>query len=279
METIATKKLGDNVGLEILGVDADRLRNDDALAKLCLELLDEHGVLLFRELRADDQTQVEFCRKLGPLNNFSSMPPYEVEEIMEISFNPSNPTADYLKSNDYWHADGLLDDMSAKAAVLSARVIAEEGGETEFASSYGAYDALPDEEKVKFADLRVVHTFEAVQRLSHPDPSPELVAEWTAWRPHREHPLVWKHESGRRSLVFGATASHIVGMDFDEGSQLLKDLVQRATTPDRVYRHTWSVGDMVIWDNSGLLHRACQFDRSKPRRMHRSTITGSERIK
>ena len=82
--------------------------------------------------------------------------------------------------------------------------------------------------------------------------------------PAKEHPLVWTHQSGRRSLVLGATTSHVVGMDVDEGRALLDDLLARATTPDRVYRHEWTVGDMVIWDNRGVLHRACPYDPTRP---------------
>ena len=67
-------------------------------------------------------------------------------------------------------------------------------------------------------------------------------------------------------------------MDPDESRALLADLERRATTPDRIYKHTWAVGDLVIWDNTGLLHRACEFDRAKPRRMHRTTLAGQEPI-
>lgn len=79
-------------------------------------------------------------------------------------------------------------------------------------------------------------------------------------------------------MVFGATASHIVGMEIDEGRALLRDLEARATRSDLVYRHAWTEGDMVIWDNTGLVHRACPFDRTAPRRMHRSTLVGTEAI-
>lgn len=274
MHTLATKKLGDLVGVEVTDVDVDRLLTDDDIPGALLELLEEHSVLLFRELHIDDAAQVEFCRRLGELALF---PRYRIPEIMEISFEPGNPNKEYFASNDYWHIDGALDGMPAKASILSARVTAAQGGETEFASTYAAYDALSDEEKARFGDLRVVHTFEAIQRLTYPDPTPEQLEEWAS-RAVRELPLVWEHESGRRSMVFGATASHIVGMDFDEGSALLRDLERRATAPDLVYRHTWSVGDMVIWDNTGLVHRACPFDRTEPRRMHRSTLLGTEAI-
>ena len=275
MAAIATKKLSETVGVEVVGVDADRLLNDGDLPAACMEALEEHSVLLFRELHPGDQAQVAFGRKLGDLVRF---PNYPVPEVMEISFDPDNPNAEYFASNDYWHIDGALDDIPAKASVLSAHVTADEGGETEFASTYAAYDALSDEEKERYAGLRAVHTFEAVQRLTYPDPTPKQLAEWAS-RAAREHPLVWEHQSGRRSLVFGATASHIVGMDVDEGRELLAELERRATTPDRVLRHTWSVGDMVIWDNRGLVHRACPFDRREPRRMHRTTLVGDESIK
>jgi alpha-ketoglutarate-dependent taurine dioxygenase len=269
-----TEKLTDAVGAEVLDVDLDRLRTDDTLPAACLAALEEHGVLLFRELGADDEAQVAFCRKLGELARF---PAYRVPEVMEISFDPANPNAEYFASNDYWHIDGLMDRVPARAAVLTAQVIADEGGETEFASTYAAYDALTDGERERFADLRVVHTFETIQRRTYTDPTPEQLREWAS-RPPREHPLVWEHESGRRSLVFSASASHIVGMGEAESRALLDDIERRATAPDRVLRHTWSVGDTVIWDNTGMVHRARPFDRSQPRRMHRTTLVGTEPI-
>ncbi|MFI5717625.1 TauD/TfdA dioxygenase family protein [Nocardia sp. NPDC051750] len=275
MSSIVTEKLSEAVGVEVLDVDVDRLLNDDDLPGATLELLEEYGVVLFRELCADDDTQAAFSGKLGELAQF---PLYPNPNVMEISFDPDNPNAEYFASNDYWHLDGFMDEVPAKASILSAHVVSEEGGETEFASTYAAYDNLSAEQKEQYEDLRVIHSFETIQRLTYPDPTPEQLAVW-ARRGVREHPLVWKHESGRRSLVFGAMASHIVGMDIDEGRALLHDLQERATAPDRVLRHTWSVGDMVIWDNTGLLHRACAFDRSKPRRMHRSTVVGHESIK
>jgi alpha-ketoglutarate-dependent taurine dioxygenase len=274
MAAITTDRLG-TVGAEVRDVDVDRLLSDEDLPKACLDALEEHGVLLFREVGVDDEAQVEFCRKLGPLARF---PAYRVPEVMEISFDPANPNAEYFASNDYWHIDGLMDKAPARAAVLTAHVIADEGGETEFASTYAAYEALSDEERERLADLRVVHTFEAIQRKAYADPTPKQLREWAS-RPVREHPLVWEHETGRRSLVLSASASHIVGMDVEESRELLADLERRATAPDRILRHTWSVGDMVIWDNTGLVHRACPFDRAQPRRMHRSTLVGQESIK
>src|SRR5258708_23957391 len=101
-------------------------------------------------------------------------------------------------------------------------------------------------------------------RLHTPDPTPEQVELWRK-RPPKEHPLVWSHRSGRRSLVLGATADRVVGMEPDESRDFLDDLLARATRPGRVYRHEWEVGDLVIWDNRGVLHRACPYDPTSPR--------------
>ncbi|MFG3521797.1 TauD/TfdA dioxygenase family protein [Nocardia nova] len=275
MPAITTTKLSETVGVRVDDVDLDRLRSDDDLPQACLAALEEHGVLLFPRLHADDETQAAFCRKLGELVQF---PLYPNPDVMEISFDPDNPNMEYFASNDYWHLDGFMDEVPAKASIMSAHVVTETGGETAFASTYVAYDELSEEEKRRFEGLRVWHSFEAIQRLTYADPTPEQLEEW-ARRGGREHPLVWTHESGRRSLVFGASADHVVGMDQDEGRALLDDLLARATAPDRVLSHRWSVGDMVIWDNTGLVHRACPFDRSQPRRMHRSTLVGQESIK
>jgi alpha-ketoglutarate-dependent taurine dioxygenase len=156
-------------------------------------------------------------------------------------------------------------------------VVSVEGGETEFASTYAAYDDLSDDEKERYADFRVRHSFVAARRPLYPNPTPEQLADWEA-RGGKEHRLVWTHETGRRSLVLGSSADYIVGMDVDEGRSLLDDLLERTTAPDRVYQHIWSVGDLLMWDNCGVVHRAIAYDASSGREMHRTTLMGDEAI-
>jgi alpha-ketoglutarate-dependent taurine dioxygenase len=276
MSTIAFQRLSETVGAQVIGVAADGLINDDTdLSATLLEALDTHGVLVFRQLHLNDEAQVALCQRLGEVQRFPSHP---VPEISIVSLDPAKTaTAEYLKGTFDWHIDGSTDEVPNKATVLTAHALAEEGGQTEFASTYAAYDHLSEEEKDRFISLRVLHSFEAHQRRVHPNPTREAEADW-ATRPKREHPLVWRHRNGRNSLVLGATASHVVGWDPEDSERLLSELLDRATAPSLVYRHEWSVGDTVIWDNRGVLHRVCPYDASSPREMHRTTILGDEPI-
>jgi alpha-ketoglutarate-dependent taurine dioxygenase len=241
-----------------------------------MEALEENGVLVFRELHVDDDTQIAFSKRLDDVGKAEPAAP---PRIFNVTLDPAkSSTAAYLRGTIYWHIDGAQDDVPSKATTLSARVISATGGETEFASTYAAYDDLTDAEKAQYDNLRVLHSLEASQRLIFPDPTPEQLAGWRA-KPDKEHPLVWQHRSGRRSLVIGVSASHVVGMDLSEGKALLDDLLERSTAPERVYRHKWTVGDLVIWDNTGVMHRVHPYDPMSGREMHRTTMSGDEPIR
>ncbi|OBI40481.1 TauD/TfdA family dioxygenase [Mycobacterium sp. E796] len=280
MSLLTITKLGESVGAEVTGLDPAHLSSDDPIGEVILDALEHNGVLVFPGLRLQPETQVAFCRRLGEVDH-SSDGHHPVPGIYPITLDKSkNSSADYLRATFDWHIDGctpLGDEYPQKATVLSAVQVAEWGGETEFANSYAAYDRLSDEEKRRLGTLRVVHSLEASQRSVTPDPTPEQLARWRSRRTH-EHPLVWTHRSGRKSLVLGASADYVVGMDLDEGRALLAELLERATVPANVYSHTWSVGDTVIWDNRGVLHRAAPYDPSSAREMLRTTVLGDEPI-
>ncbi len=280
MSLLTITKLTDSVGAEVIGLESGTLAHDDSVGQSVLDALEDNGVLVFRGLQLDPAAQVAFCRRLGEIDH-SSDGHHPVPGIYPITLNKSkNASAAYLKATFDWHIDGctpLHDECPQKATVLSAVQVAEWGGETEFANSYAAYDALGDDEKGRFASVRVVHSLEASQSRVYPDPTPEQVERWRS-RPTHEHPLVWTHRSGRKSLVLGASADYIVGMDRDEGRALLDELLRRATLPDKVYSHSWSIGDTVIWDNRGVLHRAAPYDPDSQREMLRTTVLGDEPI-
>ncbi len=276
MTPLTTEKLSPTVGVQVIGADCERLLSDATMPGWCLDALEANGVLLFRDLHIDDPAQVAFSSRLGRLEMLGHG---EHPEIFVVTLDPAkNRAAAYLRGTFDWHIDGMTEDIPIMASLLSARAVAETGGETEFASAYAAYDDLSGDEKERFADVRVVHTFEAAQRLSNPDPSPDELAMWRRRAP-KVHPLVWTHVSGRRSLVLSATASHVEGMDLEASRAFLGELLIRATAPERVYRHTWQVGDLVIWDNRGVLHRACPYRADSSREMHRTTLYGDEPIR
>jgi len=276
---VTVHTLPSSIGAELSGIDSDRLVEDASLAAELLDALEHHGVLVFRDLHLTPEAQVAFCERLGPIDYEPGHHP--VRGIYRVSLDKSkNTSADYLHATFDWHIDGctpLGDECPQMATVLSAKAVAATGGETEFASTYTAYDQLSDGEKRELSSLRVVHSLVASQRRRNPNPTEEQIARWQA-RPTSTHPLVWTHRSGRKSLVLGASADYIVGMDVDEGRALLDELLARATTPDLVYRHLWSVGDTVIWDNRGVLHRAAPYDAGSDREMLRTTVLGDEPI-
>src|SRR5262245_45857745 len=245
MSTVVFEKHEAGLGARVAGVDAARFREDERLADACVEALEQYSVLVFPELFIDDAAHVAFSRRLGVLQSSveGGLPGFP--EIQTVSLDPAkNIGAEYFKGSFLWHTDGVLKGIPNKVSVLSMRRLSDQGGDTEFASTDGAYGALNDNEKQGLATLRVVHSMEAQQRRIYADPTPEQVASWRRFPP-TEHPLVWQHESGRRSLLLGSSASHVVGVSPEEGNVLLTELEARATTPDNVYRHVWSRGDVV----------------------------------
>jgi alpha-ketoglutarate-dependent taurine dioxygenase len=272
---LKTEKATETVGAEVLDVDIDRLLHDEDLPDAIVDALEDNGALLFRGLHIDDETQIAFSRKLGDLE---TMQFNKIPEIMVINLDPGASHEEYFLGNVNWHIDGATSQSAPpKTTVLSAHKVSPVGGETEFASSYAAYDALSDEEKERFSTLRVHCSTEAIMRKAFADPTEEQLARWQT-STGVDQPLVWTHQSGRRSLIIGAIVDYILGMELEEGRALISDLVDRATTPDRVFEHTWTVGDMVMWDNTGVLHRAMPYDPKSGRAMHRCTVAGTESI-
>jgi alpha-ketoglutarate-dependent taurine dioxygenase len=237
-------------------------------------ILEQRGVIAFRELNMTDEEQVAFTKTLGT---------YAIEQgeeadggVYKISMDAEvQPMVEYLKSAFYWHLDGTTSEFPILASIMSSKRLAPEGGQTEFCNTYAAYDDLPEEDKAAYADLKVYHSFVSTQRITTPEPSFEQYQTWRA-RGGNVLPLVWNHRSGRKSLVVGATTEYVIGMDPPDSLDLLFKLRAWATQPQFVYRHEWTLGDLVIWDNTGTLHRALPYDFASGRLMHRTKLAGEE---
>lgn len=253
---------------------------DDAVVDKCRELLEERGVVVFPRISVTDAEQLAFTDRLGTRVNFTSNVTSDKDmdpDIYKITLDPKvNLTPEYVQGTFFWHMDGLNSNIPPpKATLLSARQLAPKGGQTEFASTYAAYKFLPDADKEEIAGLRAVHSVFASMKGVTDSPTEAEMKRWSI-PPVKEHPLVWTHRSGRKSLIIGNTAERIVGMPFPEGRALLARLLEWTAQPDFHYRHQWQLGDLVVWNNTGTLHRVIPYDRTSGRTMHRTSIAGNE---
>jgi alpha-ketoglutarate-dependent taurine dioxygenase len=273
---VETTALSPHIGVQVTGVD--NLLDETTLAT-CLEALKWRGVLLIRGLDLADEQQVEFSRRIGEVVSQYDRVSQSHQEIFKVSLDPTvNPLAEFLKGTFNWHIDGTYDSVPQQATTLTAKVVAMTGGQTEFASTYAAYEALPQGKKEQIDGLRVVHSFEAAQRGVIENPTEKQLEAWRRL-PHNEVSLVWERADGRRSMVLGTTAGHIVGMAEDESRALLDELLEWSTQPRFRYTHEWQEGDLVVWDNTGMLHRALPYEASSHRTLHRTTVHGLEAFK
>ena len=199
--------------------------------------------------------------------------------VYKITLDPKiNNQPEYVQGTFFWHIDGVTMNMPPpKATLLTARRMAPKGGQTEFSSTYAAYEHLPAEEKEEIAGLRVVHSIVASLRPVIESPTEEDLKRWSM-STAMEHPLVWTHASGRKSLLIGSHADHVLGMPVPDGRALITRLLQWASHPDFCYRHKWQEGDLVLWDNCGTMHRVIPYEVASGRSMHRTSIEGIEAV-
>lgn len=275
---VTVNPISPGVGVEIVGMNADQLHDPQAAADT-QEALDRYGVVVYREINISDEELVEFSSRLGTLV-VQPTGEHRYPEIQTITLDPSKTNAllaSYRQGNFHWHIDGAIDEYPQKATFLTARAVDPAGGDTEFANTYAAYADLSDEQRAEIADLDVVHSFAHAQALANPDATVEQRRSWDRVA-SRVHPLVWTRANGRGSLLLGATAAQIVGWSPDESRALLDRLLDFSTQPQFTLRHTWRTGDLVIWDNTGMLHRALHFEPTSVRLMHRTTLVGVDPV-
>jgi alpha-ketoglutarate-dependent 2,4-dichlorophenoxyacetate dioxygenase len=243
---------------------------------------EEHSVLLFRGAGLDDETQIAFSLRFGALEVTRSMnpaagTPFARQSNLDIKTGEVIPAEDrrmiYQLANMLWHSDSSFKAVPSLCSLLSGRIVPPEGGATEFASARAAYPSLPEALKRRAEGAVVVHDFAWSRDRVRPG---FFTAEERAVYPPVRHPLVRVNPvNGRPSLFLGAHASHIEGLPVDEGRALLQTLLDHVTRPEFCYRHEWREGDLVVWDNRCVLHRATPYDTTRQRRlMQRTTVSG-----
>jgi alpha-ketoglutarate-dependent taurine dioxygenase len=277
-EPFALRELSPTFGVEILGVDlaepmADAFFDRIYDAFLC------HQLLLFRDQHFEPADQVTFARRFGSVQ-VHVMNQYHAAGYPEIYYL-SNLGADGRPSGKHpdrgtvhWHTDGSWSRRTGQATLLYALEVPTAGGETRFASMYDAYEALDDGTKQRLAGLRAVHNLDFSRTRRHGE---DLMSdEQKKARPPVDHPIVRTHpETGRKCIFLGDHAWYIQEMPFDEGRQLIEELNAAIIDPERVYTHRWRPGDLLIWDNRCMLHKAEPYDvASEARVMRRCTVVG-----
>ncbi|QIV80825.1 TauD/TfdA dioxygenase family protein [Mycolicibacterium frederiksbergense] len=269
-EALQARDIKSRIGSEVRADKATLLSGEHAAE--IRDLLEQRGVLVFPQIGFSDEEQIAFTETLGTF-----APEARGEKLYKVSLDTEvNKQADYLKGSLYWHLDGTMNEVPILASLLQSVALGNpDEGDTEFCNTYAAYDDLADEDKAEIADLRVMHSAWNTLFYYDPEPSAKTLKQMMAIG-DRELPLVWTHKSGRKSLVLGATARHITDIDYTRSAELLVRLRDWATQPQFTYRHKWTVGDLVIWDNTGTMHRATPYDPRSGRLLQRTKLEGEE---
>jgi alpha-ketoglutarate-dependent taurine dioxygenase len=268
---IVVEPLPATLGATVTGV---RLTHLDAEGwRAVQEAFHEHALLVFPAQHLDDDDQQTFGRRFGALE-----PGLELAPIGNIARDGSLYPADHvvaqlLRGNEGWHTDSSYMPLAAKASILSARVVPASGGDTEWADMRAAYDALDADTRARVMSLSAYHSIKYSQARAGYELGQGMYGADVDEPPLR--PLVKVHPvTGRRALYIGRHAHAIPGLTADASERLLDELMDLACRPPRVYRHRWTPGDVAVWDNRCVLHRACPFDWTEPRSMRHTRISG-----
>ncbi len=269
----STTDLSPNIGTRI---DTElKTLLEGSIAKDLRSVLEQRGVLLFRGIAMTDEQQLKFARTLGvPRNEHGT-------DITKVSGDKTKSPifAEYTRGTFWFHFDDTYKEYPALASVLRCRVVAPTGGQTEFANTYAIYDGLPEEEKRFLDTLHAEHSQECIQRKAFPNPTEQQLALWGEGAiPSTIQPLVWLHRTGRKSLLLGETMKRIVELPRAESDNLVQRLMRLSQQREYIYRHEWQVGDVLIWDNTGTVHRVVPFDLDCGRELNRVKLAGEEPI-
>ena len=267
---------------EVCDVDL-RTGGDESFAAEIEAAMDQYAVLVSRGQTLDETEQMEFTRTLGPIDKglLKVLQPKSrfkdpgMVDISNIDLDDQvrdrdDPKLVAMLANQLWHSDSSFKNPAAKYSLLLACVITEQGGETEFADSRAAYDALPEDLRAAIDGLVAEHSaFHSRMQLGDRQYTNEDLAAFPTvlWPIVREHP-----GSKRKTLFIGAHATRITDLPVPEGRLLLNELLEHATQPQFVYRHVWQRGDLVIWDNRAVMHRGRRYDLAERREFRRSTV-------
>ncbi|HUA54136.1 MAG TPA: TauD/TfdA family dioxygenase [Candidatus Sulfotelmatobacter sp.] len=280
--TVAVKPSGAACGAEIC---VDLSQDFDAATFEAIErAFHDHVVAYFRGQRLTNERHIAFSRRFGELE-IHIVKKYLLPghpEILLIS-NVRDETGEHIGLADAgftWHSDVSYRKRPSRCSLLYAIEVPHRDGaplgDTVFANTIAAYDALPETMKQQLAGLKAIHRYSERRRVAN-SPRPKLTAAQLAETPDVAHPIVRTHPyTGRKSLyVTAGECIGIEGMPTDEAVGLIEELDAHCIRPEFLYRHKWQVGDLVMWDNAASMHLAiCDYALPERRLMHRTTVIG-----
>jgi taurine dioxygenase len=272
------RPLSPNLGASIHGVTlADEL--DDTVFRALYEAFLRHQVLLFPAQDVPPGRQVALARRFGEvqvhvMNQYHADGYPELYRLSNLDEHgrPNGRHPD--KGTLAWHTDGSWQRRSGHATIIYGEMMPRVGGETHFADMYGAYERLSPRWKSRIAGLRAVHNLDFSRTRRHgEDPMTE---DQKRAVPPVDHPIVRTHpETHRKCLFLGDHAEYVVGLPYGEGRALIEELNALAIHPDLVYEHRWTRGELIVWDNRCVQHRATAYDPAKEGRViRRCTVIG-----
>ena len=278
---LKTKRLTNSFGVEIEGLDLSKPVDDAAIAEIW-KVWNEQGLVLMRGQSMTPEQHIAFSRRFGALDKHEALEPFrhpQHDEIFMVSTIPVNgkPSASENVGR-HWHSDLSYTLHPAMGSLFHCQIVPEVGGDTLFASTTAAYESLSDKMKEMIDGLWGVHDYLATptQKLK----SPEVLARLRELHHPVAQPLVLTHPvTSRKALYIAETLiTHFVGMTPEESQPLVRFLFNHTIDPLYTYRHKWTKGDFIMWDNRSLIHIALSdFEKGAHRLFFRTTVLGEQR--
>jgi taurine dioxygenase len=278
MSTLSITPLGFAAGAEVSGIDLRKPLNLEDQRRINEAWL-RHLVLIFPNQSLTPGEQIAFAQNFGALDRHESQAPSTLHpdhrEILVLTNKlVGGKQSGTHNSGRNWHTDLSYTPCPAKGAILHCKEKPPVGGDTMWANLYLAYETLSPAIRNLLEGLEALHDVSLIRGIEQRDPG--LVADMKRRNPPVIHPVVRHHpETGRKSLLIGQRIRGFLGMSDEESLSLLSMLNSHATSPEFVYRHRWSIGDVVMWDNRCSCHVALgDFDQTRPRVMFRCSLEG-----
>mgnify|MGYP000172385902 CR=1 FL=1 len=283
MTTFTTTPITPAFGVEVTDVQLADVVPSGRFGEL-RALFEEHSALLFRRQDFSDEAHLELAKTFGQIEDrmADERKPGEKFSIPKVSNVRENGTVTgemdlhtlNLQSNFLWHADSTFISTPALTNIITARVVASEGGQTELASTRAAWAAMPEEMRARIRGRGIWHHFATSRKKI----SPELakLPMFNKWPATHWNALWTNPVNGRDALYIASHAYKVDGYDEAESVALLDELMEFCTQPQFTYSHNWEVGDVLIWDQRATLHRGRPWPYEQPRTLSSMCVSVSE---